>query len=590
LLFWQPTDFVFCPPLPLPLSLSISLCLLIADTCLQLQLACFDDPRIGGVGTEQRMRPIPRGTPGASWFRIGDATCWEIIADFRLTAKLLDNAASVWFGTSVSCLSGRTAAYRTCIVKPTAQQGPCNPKANRLFHVDKFGFRPEDYTSAQQLCTQLQHKLNRCEMFSDSLNAADIRQLVTHKNKLHPVAQRHGGQQPSASSDSGSRTASHSRDASNSDHEERKRDGAIEPGRCHNPAAVAHGHFAESAECSTSAASSFATAPPAPQYAMPESAAPIKCDSAAVADDFDAALSLVNSECQVRQLPTAPRVESRALPLLFFSFCIEFCNDYFIQPWDAAQLHSGDDKFLTRYITRRGWLMYTQTGDAAAIETTFKPNWRFLLQYMRWTRNTWRSDFRSLAKERAVWKSPHYWFLVFLMIDKCIAPFTLLFGPVLIFNVAMHSSLGLHATPDDADRPYRLPLWNVIASYVVWICLTRAFRIFPHFFRKPIHLLAIPFHVALQYLLAVLKIYCLFTLHVTDWGEKTHTHTHTWTRAARMALRAGTCTWRACSTLRHCRMHAPQSAHWTPSFISRCALRPLTLHRRYSSRRRAGSA
>jgi hypothetical protein len=265
---------------------------------------------------------------------------------------------------------------------------------------------------------------------------------------------------------------------------------------------------------------------------MPESAAPIKCDSAAVADDFDAALSLVNSECQVRQLPTAPRVESRALPLLFFSFCIEFCNDYFIQPWDAAQLHSGDDKFLTRYITRRGWLMYTQTGDAAAVETTFKPNWRFLLQYMRWTRNTWRSDFRSLAKERAVWKSPHYWFLVFLMIDKCIAPFTLLFGPVLIFNVAMHSSLGLHATPDDADRPYRLPLWNVIASYVVWICLTRAFRIFPHFFRKPIHLLAIPFHVALQYLLAVLKIYCLFTLHVTDWGEKTHTHTHMDTRSS----------------------------------------------------------
>jgi hypothetical protein len=37
-----------------------------------------------------------------------------------------------------------------------------------------------------------------------------------------------------------------------------------------------------------------------------------------------------------------------------------------------------------------------------------KPNWRFLKQVLRWTRNTWRSDLRSLFMERHVWTSHPY--------------------------------------------------------------------------------------------------------------------------------------------------------------------------------------
>jgi hypothetical protein len=40
--------------------------------------------------------------------------------------------------------------------------------------------------------------------------------------------------------------------------------------------------------------------------------------------------------------------------------------------------------------------------------STMKPNWRFLKQVLRWTRNTWRSDLRSLFMERHIWTAHPY--------------------------------------------------------------------------------------------------------------------------------------------------------------------------------------
>jgi hyaluronan synthase len=68
----------------------------------------FADPRIGGVGTRQHMIPTDGKAP----------TFWERIADIYLDIRYCDEMPmTVAFGQDVSCLSGRTAAYRTGLLK-----------------------------------------------------------------------------------------------------------------------------------------------------------------------------------------------------------------------------------------------------------------------------------------------------------------------------------------------------------------------------------------------------------------------------------------------------------------------------------------
>ncbi|KAK9760358.1 hypothetical protein K7432_015704 [Basidiobolus ranarum] len=159
------------------------------STCLEYMLACFEDPKMGGVGTSQAVKPV------------GDKqTMWEVLAGFRLTQRNIEIAASTHIDGGVCCLSGRTAAYRTCILKDPA-------------------------------------------------------------------------------------------------------------------------------------------------------------------------------------------------------FIHSFTHDFWLGKY---QLNSGDDKFLTRWLVYHGWNTYIQSCREAELLSTFKDNWRFLKQVLRWTRNTWRSDFRSLFMERKI--------------------------------------------------------------------------------------------------------------------------------------------------------------------------------------------
>lgn len=82
-----------------------------------------------------------------------------------------------------------------------------------------------------------------------------------------------------------------------------------------------------------------------------------------------------------------------------------FTHDYWLGKY---HLNSGDDKFLTRWMMSHGWNVYVQCCKEAELLSTMKPNWRFLKQVLRWTRNTWRSDLRSLFMERYVWTSNPY--------------------------------------------------------------------------------------------------------------------------------------------------------------------------------------
>ena len=67
----------------------------------------------------------------------------------------------------------------------------------------------------------------------------------------------------------------------------------------------------------------------------------------------------------------------------------------------------------------------------AQVWSTFPDSPRvFRKQRLRWARNTWRSDLRALSR-RWVWSHP---FLAYTMVDKALAGFTVLLGPIFMVS------------------------------------------------------------------------------------------------------------------------------------------------------------
>ncbi|KAK7448764.1 hypothetical protein VKT23_013496 [Stygiomarasmius scandens] len=190
-------------------------------------------------------------------------------------------------------------------------------------------------------------------------------------------------------------------------------------------------------------------------------------------------------------------------------FLYGFTHDYWLGKY---QLNSGDDKFLTRWMVSHGWSTYVQCCKEAELLSTMKPNWRFLKQVLRWTRNTWRSDLRSLFMERHIWTAHPY--VAYTMVDKLFNPFTLLAGPCLVAYVVYKST-----KPVD-DGGYHLPWWNVILSYMLWLTVTRTAKLLPHLWYRPQDIVYVPAFILFGYYFAVMKLYALCTLHETAWGTR----------------------------------------------------------------------
>ncbi|KAF9319903.1 hypothetical protein BG003_007748 [Podila horticola] len=183
-------------------------------------------------------------------------------------------------------------------------------------------------------------------------------------------------------------------------------------------------------------------------------------------------------------------------------FQYEFTHDFWLGKYP---LNSGDDKFLTRWMVFHGWNTYVQICKEAELLSTFKNNWRFVKQVLRWTRNTWRSDFRSLFMERRIWTRHPY--VAFTMVDKIFNPITLLSGPISVLVMA-------------CEGKFHLPVWDIVISYVVWLMMTRIVKLLPHLFRRPQDLIWVPAFLIFGYYFAIMKIYALFTLHEVGWGTR----------------------------------------------------------------------
>lgn len=183
-------------------------------------------------------------------------------------------------------------------------------------------------------------------------------------------------------------------------------------------------------------------------------------------------------------------------------FIQSFTNDYWLGKY---KLNSGDDKFLTRWMVSHGWSTYVQCCEGAELESTMKADWTFLKQVLRWTRNTWRSDFRSVFMERHVWRRHPY--TTYTMIDKFLNPVTLLLGPCLVLYLMIES--GSDSDPDS----FHLPAWNVLISWFFWLAITRTAKLLPHLYYRPKDVIYVPAWLCFAYFFAVMKIYALFTLH-----------------------------------------------------------------------------
>ncbi|KAG0005481.1 hypothetical protein BGZ79_004481 [Entomortierella chlamydospora] len=179
-----------------------------------------------------------------------------------------------------------------------------------------------------------------------------------------------------------------------------------------------------------------------------------------------------------------------------------FTHDFWLGKYP---LNSGDDKFLTRWMVYHGWNTYVQICKEAELLSTFKNNWRFIKQVLRWTRNTWRSDFRSLFMERRIWTRHPY--VAFTMVDKIFNPITLLSGPISVIVMA-------------AEGKFHLPLWDIFISYIVWLMMTRIIKLIPHLFKRPQDIIWVPAFLIFGYYFAIMKIYALFTLHEVGWGTR----------------------------------------------------------------------
>lgn len=155
---------------------------------------------------------------------------------------------------------------------------------------------------------------------------------------------------------------------------------------------------------------------------------------------------------------------------------------------------SGDDKRYTTLILQAGYFTWNQLN--AHIYSTFKPDFKgFQKQRIRWSRNSYRSDLRALW-QGWIWKHPY---LAFMLIDKTVAPFTLLVGPVVLFLSML------------------IGKWSLVLALLIWWYVSRAFKLLPRLLRCPQDWLILPFYIILTFYMSLVKGYALWTINEHKW-------------------------------------------------------------------------
>jgi cellulose synthase/poly-beta-1,6-N-acetylglucosamine synthase-like glycosyltransferase len=189
----------------------------------------------------------------------------------------------------------------------------------------------------------------------------------------------------------------------------------------------------------------------------------------------------------------------------------EFLNEILF----GKRKESGEDKCLTRLIQREGWKTYYQS--TAVIYSVAASDFKtFVMQRLRWTRNSHNSDLVSLLNGWA-WHHPY---LAFYMIDRFISTFTLFIGPIF---------LGLSI--------YYHQFTVTLAILTLWM-VGRGIKILPHLRRRPEDIPLVPVFVAINFLMALIKLYSLVTIREQKWIREHHHQLEVFGRKTRQRVLA----------------------------------------------------
>lgn len=175
---------------------------------------------------------------------------------------------------------------------------------------------------------------------------------------------------------------------------------------------------------------------------------------------------------------------------------LQRCRDQFInETFNGTRCISGDDKRYTQLVLLHGFRTWSQLN--ARVYSTFQPSLPgFVRQRIRWFRNTYRSDFKSLRSDWLWKRSP---LLGLVMLDKAIAPFAQIFG----FSIFIYST--------------SIGLWEIVAIQAVWWHASRAVKILPHLRRRPESVWLLSVFIFASIMSAFIKVYSLATLNTQGW-------------------------------------------------------------------------
>ena len=155
--------------------------------------------------------------------------------------------------------------------------------------------------------------------------------------------------------------------------------------------------------------------------------------------------------------------------------------------------NSGDDKCIARWIYPKNNQYFAAQINSKSLMTTEFPEWKkFSKQIIRWGRNTWKSDLKTVTR-CSLWKNAHW--LCIIMVDRMIAPFFLLGGHIAGYIVMVQYF----------D-------YKVLLTWIAWIFLTRFIKLFGYFWDKPCNIVYLPIYILFTYYTSILKIYSLITL------------------------------------------------------------------------------
>ena len=155
---------------------------------------------------------------------------------------------------------------------------------------------------------------------------------------------------------------------------------------------------------------------------------------------------------------------------------------------------AGDDKRLTHLLQAAGWKVRYQ--ENARVYTPGMTALRqFIRQRVRWARNSWRADLRSIFSAW-LWRHP---VLAFYSIDRLFQPLTSLVAPTYLVLSVIHRD------------------WFTAVVILLWWLVSRTVKIWMHLRRRRSSIIILPFYIFFIYINALLRIYAFFTMNHQSW-------------------------------------------------------------------------